>query len=143
MNSEQWLKERTFHHSNFWDIKWLVEEKQRQGLSISLCLPTLNEARTIGQEIVILKGELKDRYPLVDEIAVVDSGSTDETCQIASSFGADVYIAEEHLTEAGAQRGKGENLWKASTCSPATSSSISTPTSKTSTLALSTDSSDR
>ncbi len=113
MKSEQWLAERTFHHSNFWDIKWLVEEKQRQGLRISLCLPTLNEEKTIGQEIVILKAELMDRYPLLDEIAVVDSGSTDKTCEIAASFGADVYIAAEQLTECGAHRGKGENLWKA------------------------------
>jgi glucosyl-3-phosphoglycerate synthase len=113
MKTEQWLAERTFHHSNFWDIKWLVEEKQRQDLSISLCLPTFNEQKTIGQEIVILKAELADRYPLLDEIAVIDSGSTDRTCEIAESFGADVYIAAEHLPEEGQQRGKGENLWKA------------------------------
>ncbi|MFH1266375.1 MAG: glucosyl-3-phosphoglycerate synthase [Planctomycetota bacterium] len=113
MKSEQWLADRTFHHSNFWDIKWLVEEKQRQNLSVSLCLPALNEEKTIGQEIVILKAELFDRYPLLDEIAVIDSGSTDKTCEIASSFGADVYIASEHLTEEGQKRGKGENLWKA------------------------------
>ena len=113
MKTEQWLAERTFHHSNFWDIKWLVEEKQQQELSISLCLPTFNEEKTIGQEIVILKAELADRYPLLDEIAVIDSGSTDRTCEIAESFGADVYIAAEHLPEEGQRRGKGENLWKA------------------------------
>jgi len=113
MKSKQWLQQRTFHHSNFWDIKRLVEEKQRQGLSISLCLPTLNEEKTIGQEIIILKAELADRYPLLDEIAVIDSGSEDRTCEIAASFGADVYIASEHLTEHGNHRGKGENLWKA------------------------------
>jgi len=113
MKSKQWLAERTFHHSNFWDIKWLVEEKERQGLTISLCLPTLNEERTIGQEIVILKAELHDHYPLLDEIAVIDSGSTDRTCEIAASFGADVYVASEHLPEYGQRRGKGENLWKA------------------------------
>ena len=113
MNSQKWLAERTFHHSNFWDIKWLVEEKHRQGLSISLCLPTLNEENTIGQEIVILKAELADRYPLLDEIAVIDSGSTDRTCEIAASFGADVYVSSEHLKECGDRSGKGENLWKA------------------------------
>ena len=113
MNSEEWLEQRTFHHSNFWDIKWLMEEKERQGLTISLCLPALNEEATIGQEIVILKAELYDRFRLVDEIAVIDSGSTDRTCEIASSFGADVYVASEHLTEEGDRRGKGENLWKA------------------------------
>lgn len=113
MNPEQWLQERTFHHSNFWNLKWLVEEKQRQKLKISLCLPAYNEESTIGKEIVLLKSELRDRYPLVDEIAVVDSGSTDRTREIAASFGADVYLAEDHLTECGAHRGKGENLWKA------------------------------
>ena len=113
MNAEQWLEERTFHHSNFWDIKWLVEEKQRQGLSISLCLPAYNEEATIGKEIVLLKSELHDRYPLLDEIAVIDSGSSDKTREIAASFGADVYLAEEQLTECGNKRGKGENLWKA------------------------------
>jgi len=113
MKSDQWLAERTFHHSNFWDIKWLVEEKKKQGLSISLCLPTLNEESTIGKTIIILKSELHDRYPLLDEIAVIDSGSTDKTCSIAKSFGADVYDASEHLTEEGVRSGKGENLWKA------------------------------
>ncbi len=113
MKSKQWLAERTFHHSHFWDIKQLVEMKEKQGLSISLCLPALNEEKTIGQEIVILKAELADRYPLVDEIAVIDSGSTDRTCEIAASFGADVYVADEYLPECGQQRGKGENLWKA------------------------------
>jgi len=113
MNSEQWLRERTYHHASFWDLRRLVEEKRRQGLKISLCLPTLNEAKTIGKVIVILKSALKDQYPLVDEIAVIDSGSTDETRDIAAKFGADVYLAEEHLTEVGERKGKGENLWKA------------------------------
>jgi glucosyl-3-phosphoglycerate synthase len=113
MPTRKWLAEQTFHHSNFWDIKWLVEEKERQGLTISLCLPTLNEEKTIGQEIVILKAELADRYPLLDEIAVIDSGSNDRTLEIAASFGADVYNAAECLPECGNYRGKGENLWKA------------------------------
>jgi glucosyl-3-phosphoglycerate synthase len=113
MNPKEWLAERTFHHSNFWDIRWLVEEKQRQGLTISLCLPTFNEEHTIGKEIILLKSELHDRYPLLDEIAVIDSGSKDNTREVAANFGADVYIAEEHLTECGNHRGKGENLWKA------------------------------
>ena len=113
MNPKEWLAERTFHHSNFWDIRWLVEEKQRQGLTISLCLPTYNEENTIGKEIILLKSELHDRYPLLDEIAVIDSGSSDNTREVAANFGADVYLAEDHLTECGNHRGKGENLWKA------------------------------
>jgi len=113
MNLNEWIKNNTIHHSQFWDLRRLVEMKEQQGLSISLCLPALNEEKTIGQEIVILKAELSDRYPLLDEIAVIDSGSTDKTCEIAATFGADVYISSEQLTEEGSHHGKGENLWKA------------------------------
>jgi glucosyl-3-phosphoglycerate synthase len=113
MNNEEWLKAHTFHHSTFWDLKKMVEEKERQGLRISLCIPTLNEEATIGKEIVIFKSELVSRYPLLDEIAVIDSGSEDKTLEIASAFGADTYLSREILPEMGEKRGKGENLWKA------------------------------
>lgn len=113
MKIETWLDENTFHHSEFWDLKALIEEKERQGLTISLCIPTLNEEKTIGKEIVIFKSELMDRYPLVDEFAVIDSGSTDRTREIAASFGADVYLSRDILPGQGFKRGKGENLWKA------------------------------
>lgn len=113
MNLTEWLKTNTFHHSAFWDLKKLVEEKQKQGVTVSLCIPTLNEEKTIGKEVVIFKSELMRRYPLLDEIAVIDSGSTDKTREVAASFGADVYLADDILPEMGAKRGKGENLWKA------------------------------
>ena len=60
----------------------------------------------------MLKSELMNRYPLLDELAVIDSGSTDKTREVAASFGADVYLASEILPELGEKRGKGENLWK-------------------------------
>jgi len=113
MNLNDWIRNNTIHHSQFWDLKKLVEEKEKQQLKISLCLPTLNEEKTIGKEIVMFKSELVDRYPLLDEIAVIDSGSTDSTREIASTFGADVYLSSEILPQYGEKRGKGENLWKA------------------------------
>ena len=113
MNIEHWLKHNTFHHGEFSDVATLVEAKDQAGLRISLCIPTLNEEKTIGKEIVILKSELMDRYPLVDEMAVIDSGSSDATREIAAQFGADVYLSEEILPSQGFKRGKGENLWKA------------------------------
>jgi len=109
----QWLSTNTFHHSQFWDLMRLIEEKERQGLTISLCIPTLNEEKTIGKEVVLFKSELMDRYPLLDEIAVIDSGSTDRTLEVAAAFGADVYLSADILPEMGYKRGKGENLWKA------------------------------
>ncbi len=112
-NSSRWLEENTYHHSDFWDLLKLIEIKERKNLSISLCIPALNEAATIGKEVVIFRSELMSRYPLIDEIAVIDSGSTDRTREIAASFGADVYLDEEILPEEGNMKGKGENLWKA------------------------------
>lgn len=110
---EKWLETNTFHHSDFWDVKELVRRKEAQGLKISLCIPTLNEEKTIGKEVVIFRSELMTRYPLLDELAVIDSGSQDRTAEVARDFGADVYLAADILPEVGAKQGKGENLWKA------------------------------
>ena len=94
-------------------LEIIYQEKERKNLTISLCLPTLNEEKTIAKEIIIMKSELMTRFPLVDELVVIDSGSTDDTVAIARSFGADVYVADEILPHLEQHRGKGENLWKA------------------------------
>ena len=112
-DNQKWLAENTFHHGEFWDILKLVKEKEKKGLKISLCIPTLNEEKTIGKEVLILKSELMERYPLIDEFAVIDSGSKDKTLEVAKNYGADVYLASEILTSVGDKKGKGENLWKA------------------------------
>ena len=111
--NNKWLEKNTFHYSDFKDLNRLVEEKVKKNLKISLCLPTLNEERTIAKEIIILKSELMTRCPLLDEIVVVDSGSTDKTIEIARAYGADVYDAAEILPHLEQFKGKGENLWKA------------------------------
>jgi len=111
--NDSWLKKNTFHYSEFTDISRLVEEKKKKNILISLCLPTLNEEKTIAKEIVIMKSELMTRHPLLDEIVVIDSGSTDNTLEIAKSFGADVYEASSILPNLEKFKGKGENLWKA------------------------------
>ena len=110
---KNWIKTNTFHHSAFKDINLLLEAKQRKQVMISLCLPTLNEEKTIAKEIVILKSELMTRYPLLDEIMVIDSGSTDKTREIARSYDVAVYEADDILPHLQRYKGKGENLWKA------------------------------
>ena len=110
---DNWLEKNTFHYSQFGDLHRLVEEKQKKNLKISLCLPTLNEEKTIAKEIIVMKSELMTRHPLVDELIVIDSGSTDNTVEIAAAFGAEVYIANEILPHLDQFKGKGENLWKA------------------------------
>jgi len=108
-----WIKSNTFHHSAFNDLDRLVAEKQRKKIAISLCFPTLNEEKTIAKEIIIMKSELMIRYPLLDEIVVIDSGSTDQTRNIARSYDVNVYEANNILPHLEKFKGKGENLWKA------------------------------
>lgn len=108
-----WLEKNTFHYSDFVDLRDLVSQKEKKNLTISLCLPTLNEEKTIAKEIIIMKAELMTRYPLLDEIVVIDSGSTDKTREIARNYGADVYKASDILPDLEEYKGKGENLWKA------------------------------
>ena len=112
-NLQNWIDKNTYHHSEFWDLKKLVEAKKKKNLTISLCLPTLNEEKTIGKELIIFRSELMERYPLIDEIAVIDSGSDDKTLEVAKNFGADTYLASDILPNLEPKRGKGENLWKA------------------------------
>jgi glucosyl-3-phosphoglycerate synthase len=111
-NTEQWFTSHTFHHRQFGDVAALVARKKRLGLQLSLCIPTLNEAATIGKVVERLL-PLRDVAGLLDEIAVMDSGSADRTLELAAASGADGYRAADILPHLGHQCGKGENLWKA------------------------------
>jgi len=103
----------TFSHLEFADLGKLLELKQRQKLTVSLCIPTFNEEETIGGIVSLLRAALVEGIPLLDELAIIDSGSADATCEAARAAGADVHAAAEILPEAGPARGKGENVWKA------------------------------
>lgn len=112
MDVEQWLDDNTYHHSSYSDIERLVDLKQEQDESINVIFPTLNEEDTIAKEILLIQTELMIKHELVDEIAVVDSGSEDRTREIAEKYGATVFLASDYLEEEGVYYGKGENLWK-------------------------------
>ncbi len=112
MELDNWLDTNTYHHSRYSDIERLLDLKERKDLTISVSLPTLNEEETIAKEIILIQTELMIQYDLVDEIAVIDSGSEDRTREIARKYGASVFLASDYLKEEGVHQGKGENLWK-------------------------------
>jgi glycosyltransferase involved in cell wall biosynthesis len=109
---DQWFAENTYHSREFTDLEHLLALKRSQGVSISLGLPALNEAETVGTVIQTIKSNLMDRIPLLDEIVLIDSGSVDYTREIARDLGIPVYIHQEILPQYGAFAGKGEALWK-------------------------------
>ncbi len=109
---ERWFAEANFHHGEFADLARLVQLKEKQGVTVSLVLPALNEAETIGPIVTRAIREMQQRYPLLDELLVIDSASTDDTRAIAEAAGARVVQHPDVLSRYGSFRGKGEALWK-------------------------------
>jgi len=109
---DKWFAENTFHADEFKQLEELVELKRQQGVTISLALPALNEEKTVGKVIGMMKSELMENIPLLDEIVLMDSNSKDRTREIAEHAGVPVYIHQKILERLGARRGKGEALWK-------------------------------
>ena len=103
---------KRFHYRQFDDIGALCDLKSQRGRTISVVIPTLNEAATVGAIVATVRECLVERFPLVDEIFVIDSGSVDDTRMLAQEAGAVVCLAEEIAPEHGHVAGKGENLWK-------------------------------
>ena len=104
--SDSWLAGRKWHRS-VWTTAEL--EAAKRGRTISVVLPALNEAATVGPVIETIVPMLGG---LVDELIVLDSGSTDDTEGRALAAGARVVHREEALPQIPPQPGKGEALWR-------------------------------
>lgn len=81
---------RRFSHRQF-NAALLTEAKA--GRSISVCVPARNEAATVGAIVGAIVGALTGAaggVPLVDEVVVVDDGSSDRTGDLARQAGARV-----------------------------------------------------
>lgn len=109
---DKWFAENTFHASEFDNLSELVAMKKAQNVRVSLALPALNEEKTVGNVLSTVMKTLMEKYPLLDEVVLIDSDSSDRTRQIAESLGVPVYIHQELLPQYGARAGKGEALWK-------------------------------
>ncbi|MFF1451852.1 glucosyl-3-phosphoglycerate synthase [Streptomyces sp. NPDC058274] len=108
---ERWLSTRSWAMTDR-PLHKLIAAKRTSGSTVSVVLPALNEEETVGEIVAVIRHDLMQQIPLVDEIVVVDSGSTDRTSEVAAAAGARVVHRDEILPRLAAVPGKGEVLWR-------------------------------
>ena len=113
-DARAWFRHRTTSATSLGelDLPALLSAKRRGGHRVSLVLPARNEAETVGALVADLRERWMRRVPLVDELVVMDSDSTDATAAVARAAGADVVATADVLPAHGTRPGKGEALWK-------------------------------
>lgn len=101
-----WFSRRTWQAPQ-WTAAELVRAKR--GRTVSVVLPALDEQDTVGAVIASVRPLLGG---LVDELVVMDSGSTDATAEVATGAGARVVGRADVLPGWEPLPGKGEVLWR-------------------------------
>jgi glucosyl-3-phosphoglycerate synthase len=101
-----WFAERTWQCPE-WTVRELLAAKGSR--TVSVVLPALNEESTVGAVVASVQPLLGS---LVDELVVIDSGSTDRTVAVAEAAGARVVDRAGVLPELEPLPGKGEVLWR-------------------------------
>jgi glucosyl-3-phosphoglycerate synthase len=105
---EAWTTYRT-GHAGRWTPEALRTAKGRD--RVSVVIPARNEEATIGAIVATIRRDLVERVPLVDEILVVDSRSTDATAAVAARAGARVVSQDAMTRNLPRMEGKGDALW--------------------------------
>ncbi|MET9549581.1 MULTISPECIES: glucosyl-3-phosphoglycerate synthase [unclassified Streptomyces] len=108
---ERWLNRRSWSVADR-PLDRLVAAKRASGATVSVVLPALDEQETVGAIVTEIRRALMERAPLVDELVVIDSGSSDRTAEVARKAGAKVVHRDEILPRVAPLPGKGEVLWR-------------------------------
>lgn len=109
--SNAWFERRTYRWWD-WPVERLIELKRQRGTTVSLVIPARNEQATVGGIVSRVRAELVEAAPLLDEVVVMDSDSTDATGQRARAAGATVHRTADVRPDLGHHPGKGEAMWK-------------------------------
>lgn len=104
--TRRWFSEATVQ-SLPWTMESLVAAKR--GQTVSVVLPALDEEETVGAIVEAIAPMVGG---LVDELVVLDSGSTDRTVEVARAAGARVVLRTDVLPDVEPWPGKGEVLWR-------------------------------
>ncbi|MCC5947867.1 MAG: glucosyl-3-phosphoglycerate synthase [Nitriliruptoraceae bacterium] len=90
----------------------LASRLQAAGVGVDVIVPARDEAATIGEVVRRLDTALRRDHAVIDDLLVVDAGSSDDTARQASAAGARVVHQAEVLPTFGDRVGKGEAMWK-------------------------------
>ncbi|KOX29483.1 glucosyl-3-phosphoglycerate synthase [Saccharothrix sp. NRRL B-16348] len=101
-----WFAANTWQRPQ-WTAPELLAHKGNR--TVSVVLPALNEEETVADVVAVVRPLLGT---LVDELVVVDSGSTDDTAARAAAAGARVVHRTDVLPDLAPRPGKGEVLWR-------------------------------
>lgn len=112
---QSWLEKNTFHCHDYQNLDLLYKLKQNN--TISLVMPTLNEEDNVGLILTTIIQKLNKKNQLLDEIVLIDGGSTDNTLEIVHDLSKKykiLKIVEEKnvLPNYVCKKGKGNQLWK-------------------------------
>jgi glucosyl-3-phosphoglycerate synthase len=109
--ASRWFAEHTSVSAQ-WGIDALLAAKRDRGESVSVVIPARNESAAVGTVVERIRSALMKDVPLVDELIVMDSLSTDSTADVARESGAVVWSVADVRPDLGVRAGKGEALWK-------------------------------
>lgn len=103
-----------FDRSTSTAADWPLDEltAHKGGRTVDVIIPALNEQHTVAPIVAAVRTLMDRPDPLVDDVVVVDTHSSDDTSAVARAAGARVVTGTGPLPDVPLERGKGEAMWR-------------------------------